>query len=238
MKCSKDFVLLRVYKKSENELQIGGTTLFLYDGKLAFNDGTYNPNDRIRIYGEVVSVPDRLGSDAMDFSYHKLQDCEMEVKVGDKAYFYYIAFNDENLIVHEDKMYLKVRYDSIICVVRDGEIKTIAGHVLITPKKSVESALLYSIEKIQSLTGIVDHVPSPYIGGAVDFTVGDTIHFFENSEFENEIEGKKYYVMRQEYIIAKVINQTCDCHNDPRNKYDPAKGGVQDSIHYCRTKIL
>lgn len=205
MKCSKDFVLLRVDKKSENEIQIGGTTLFLYDGKLAFNDGSYNPNDRVRIYGEVVSVPDRLGSDAMDFSCHKLQDCEMEVKVGDKAYFYYIAFNDENLLVHEDKMYLKVRYDSIICVVRNGDIKTIAGHCLITPKTKVESFLLYNVEKVQSLTGVVDYAPSPYIGKSIGFGAGDTIHFFENSEFENEIEGKKYYVMRQEYIIAKAV---------------------------------
>ena len=206
MKCSKDFVLLKVDKKSENEFQIGGTTLFLYDGKLAFNDGTYNPNDRLRIFGEVVSVPDMLGSDAMDYSFNKLQDCEMEVKVGDKAYFYYIAFNDHNIIFHEGKMYLKVRYDNIICVVRDGEIRTIAGHVLITPKKSVESALLYSIEKIQSLTGIVDYIPSPYVGKTVNFKPKDTIHFFQNSEFENEIEGNKYYVMRQEYIIAKVVS--------------------------------
>lgn len=201
MNCPRDFVLLKVDQKTDDRTPSG---LYLYNGKLAFNDGTYNPNDRIRIYGEVVGVPGSLSNAAMDYSSHLLSDCDMEVRVGDKAYFYYIAFNESNIIEHEGQMFLQVRYDSIICVIRDGEIKTVAGHVLLTPAKKTEIYLLHSIEKKRDLTGIVAAAPSPYRGEEMEFEKGDTVHFYQDSDFENEIEGNKYYVMRQEYIIAKI----------------------------------
>lgn len=201
MNCPRDFVLLRVDQKTDDRTPSG---LYLYNGKLAFNDSTYNPNDRVRIYGEVVGLPKSLSNDAMDYSSHLLSECDIEVEIGDKAYFYYIAFSDENIINHEGKMYLKIRYDSIICVVRNGEIKTIAGHVLLIPAKKTEIFLAYSVEKKRDLTGVVFAAPTPYIGEDIEFSKGDTVHFYQDSEFENEIEGNKYYVMRQEYIIAKV----------------------------------
>lgn len=201
MNCPRDIVLLKVDQKTDDKTPSG---LYLYNGKLAFNDDTYNPNDRIRIYGEVVGIPSSLSSDAMNFSQHKLNECDIEVLVGDKAYFYYNVFNESNIIQHEGQMYLKVRYDSIICVIRDGQIKAIAGHVLLTVKKKTEIYLLHSIEKVQDRTGVVAAVPTPYHGDDQELEVGDTVHFYQDSEFENEIEGNKYYVMRQEYIIAKV----------------------------------
>lgn len=201
MNCPRDFVLLKVDQKTDDRTPSG---LYLYNGKLAFNDSTYNPNDRIRIYGEVVGIPQSLSGDAMDYSNHLLNECNMEVQIGDKAYFYYIAFNDSNVINHEGKMYLKIRYDSIICVIRDGQIKTIAGHVLLIPFKKTEIYLLHSIDKIQDHTGIVEVVPTPYINEEQGFEKGNTVYYYQDSDFENEIEGKKYYVMRQDYIIAKV----------------------------------
>lgn len=202
MNCPRDFVLLRVDQKTDDRTPSG---LYLYDGKLAFNDGTYNPNDRIRIYGEVMGVPGSLSNDAMNFSNHLLSECEIEIEIGDKAYFYYVDLNEGNIVEHEGKMYLHIRYDSVICVVRNGDIKTIAGHVLLTPAKKTEIFLLHSIEKKRDLTGIVAVAPTPYIGEDMEFEKGDTVHFYQDSEFENDIEGKKYFVMRQEYIIAKVV---------------------------------
>lgn len=201
MNCPRDYVLLRVDQKTDDKTPSG---LYLYNGKLAFNDGTYNPNDRVRIYGEVVGIPGSLSNDAMNYSNHLLSECDIEVQLGDKAYFYYISFTDDNIIEHEGKMYLKIRYDSIICVVRNGEIKTIAGHVLLTPAKKTEIFLMHSVEKLQDLTGIVEVVPTPYLGEDRQFEKGDKVYFYQDSDFENDIEGKKYYVMRQEYIIAKV----------------------------------
>lgn len=201
MNCPRDFVLLKVDQKTDDRTLSG---LYLYNGKLAFNDSTYNPNDRVRIYGEVVGIPSSLSSAAMNFSHNLLNECDIEVKVGDKAYFYYIDFNDSNVIEHEGKTYLQVRYDSIICLVRDGEIKTIAGHVLLTPSKKTEIYLLHSIEKVQNRVGIVAYAPTPYRGDDIEIEAGDTVHFYKDSEFENEIEGKKYYAMRQEFIMAKV----------------------------------
>jgi len=202
MNCPRDIVLLKVDQKTDDRTPSG---LYLYNGKLAFNDSTYNPNDRVRIYGEVVGVPGSLSNSAMNFSNHLLSECEIEIEVGDKAYFYYIDFNDSNIIHHEGQMYLQVRYDSIICVVRDGQIKAISGHVLLTAAKKTEIYLLHSVEKVQERIGIVYAVPTPYRGQDSEFEKGDKVHFYQDSEFENEIEGKKYYVMRQEYIIAKVI---------------------------------
>lgn len=205
MRCYIDHVLLRIERKSDDSIILGNQTLFLYNGELNLKDGSYNPNDRLRIYGEVVSVPDSLSNTPMDYSSMLLSDCRMEVLPGDKAYFYYICLNDGNLLTIEGKMYLKVRYDNIICVVRNGVIIPISGHVLVTPVKKIESALLYEVEKVRELVGKIEYAPAPYVGDEQTLFPGETIYFYDSSEFENEIEGKKYFCMRSEFIIAKVV---------------------------------
>lgn len=205
MRSPKDYVLLKIERKSDDSILIGNQTLFLYNGELNLKDGSYNPNDRTRIYGEVVSVPDSLSNTPMDYSDRLLSDCTIEVLPSDKAYFYYICLNDDNLLTIEGVMYLKVRYDNIICVVRGGVIIPISGHVLVSKVKKKETAILYEVEKVREFIGKVEHVPSSYIGDNLDIVQGDIIQFYENSDFENEIEGVKYYCMRSEFIIAKVV---------------------------------
>lgn len=204
MKCVKDYCLIKIEKKSDDSYIIGGHELFLYNGKLAFKNGQYNPNSRTRIYGEVVAIPDELSTDICDFGEHPLKDIPMDIMIGDTAFFYYIVLNDDNIINHNGQMLLRVRYDSIICVVRDKQIIPVSGHILLTPKNKTEIVLLYKVEKKQDLTGVVAFVSSPYIRSENEFEVGDTVHFLPDSEFENKIEGKDYWCMRSEYVLAKV----------------------------------
>ncbi len=204
MRSPKDHVLLKIERKSDDSGIIGNQTIYFYNGELNLKDGSYNPNDRTRIYGEVVSVPDSLSNTPMDYSDMLLSDCRIEVLPGDKAYFYYISLNDDNMLTIEGNMYLKVRYDNIICVVRNGVIIPVSGHVLVSKVKKKESVLLYEVEKVREFAGKVEHVPTGYNGEDLNFVAGDVIHFYENSDFENEIEGVKYYCMRSEFIIAKV----------------------------------
>jgi len=204
MKSIKDYILIHIEKKSDDTFQIGEHTLFLYNGLLNFSDGSYNPNDRTRIFGTVAAIPDDLSGDYMNYSEFQLKDVQKDVKVGDKAYFYYIVLNDDNVVFLDGKMYLRVRYDSVICVVRDSVIIPVAGHVLTTPKKKVETVLLHSVEKDQELTAIVAHVPAPYIDQELGFEVGDTICYKPNSDFINTVEGVKYFTMKIEDVLAVI----------------------------------
>lgn len=59
-------------------------------------------------------------------------------------------------------------------------------------------------DKPKHLHGLVKFVCSPIKGESVDLVPGDKIIYIPNADYEVEIEGKKYYVMKYWDILAKL----------------------------------
>src|SRR5690349_20152373 len=113
----------------------------------------FNPTMHARIYGEVVSVPGELSKipisqvsrgiptyhDYSPFFYKYVSDIVNELAEGDRIYYHFnTVMNPYNILEEKQEdgkrmFYMKVRYDQVICSVRDGAIKMIGGYTLVEP---------------------------------------------------------------------------------------------------------
>lgn len=204
MNTTRDYVLIEIKKIIEDEHKIGDMVIHLYDGEESLTDGSYNPEERKRIFGTVVALPNGFSANVCDFSNIKLNQLPTDIKVGDTAYFHYLSLNKMNIVEFNKKKYLRVRYDKVIAVVRDGNIIPVSGWLLIQPKKKELKVLEYSKQEEVTNTGVVKFVSTPYIGTDLEVKQGDTVCYETNLEFENKIENENYYCIKQEYIICKL----------------------------------
>lgn len=215
-------------------------------GKLShenlFQKATGLPEPKANYSGEMVEELAKAGyrvtgreyeCTPYEREYYKLSDIAMEVMPGDKIYFHFNTIDEENKYTLADgrKIY-KVRYDQIICIVRDGKIIPIGSHVLVSmvwdedvveidltnvkipghsPVSSVKGKInKFNIvtelhEKPKPLEGIVRHIGNS-LDGEVELGIvpGDRVIFLPESDWVNVIEGKEYFVMKQRDLIAKI----------------------------------
>jgi len=184
-------------------------------GSLTLNiDPEFNPTQYARIYGKVIAVP---ASIPVTENGLQIQD---RVQVGDLIYFHYLTTNNEENRIYGN--YYKVPYYWIFCSVRDSIIHPVGSWTLL--EKYVEETYdtvevgNQRVEAIVSKSGLVTglfkkpsqkyavvrHIGKPLEGVMpLDITKGDKVVLEKNSNFENEIEGKKYYTVKQEYIVGK-----------------------------------
>ncbi len=218
------------------------------DGKDLYFDPSFEPAKHARIYGEVVSVPIRLSSGVPISQIHKgrpgyyeespyrykfLSDIEMEVQVGDRIYFHFNTIKQANIIrvegIHPDRVwFVRVRYDQVICAVRNGCIIPIGGYTLVDPDFeswediSVPTYTLlkdkdgYPIPKPKDqwlvtksrpgykfLLGFVRHVGSPLKGDVCEVKPGQKIIYHKNADWVVHIEGRDYFVIKQRFIEGR-----------------------------------
>lgn len=161
----------------------------------------------------------------------KYEDLPVEIISGDKVYFHFHSLIDDESFLYKENgwLYFVIQYHHIFCAVRGQEIVPIAGYVLVDPYfgddiediqvpqvgvglmpmptsvkgKVSSSGLITELhERPMYLEGVVRHV-SKYIDFVgVDVKPGDRILYTIESDFENEIEGKTYYVMHSWDIFA------------------------------------
>jgi hypothetical protein len=221
-------------------------------------DPMFQPWLHVRKYGTVTQLPYRLTAipimqenagippyyDYSPYEYRYLSDISMEVQIGDKIYFHHntIIRLQQNLVyeekvanaekgVFEPRYFLKVRYDQVICAVRNGEIIPIGSYVLVEPDwESLDDILRPTYEltgllddqgqpmkrlkpkdqwlqikpapNYHSLTGFVRHIGSPFIGDKCENQVGQKIVYRRNADWMMEIEGEKYFAIRQRHILG------------------------------------
>lgn len=180
------------------------------------------------------SMPELYSEMGGQYEYKMMADIEQEVQLKDKIYFKWrTTFNHKNLLAQSMEppaWIFRCQYDNIYCVVRDGKIIMIGSHVLIDPIMESWDEILhptyYDIkdkfgkkiprpksEWLQIKTapakkdrqGIVAHIGSPLRGEKCYLSAGDKILFKPNMRNLITIEGKKYFVMRQDQIVCKVI---------------------------------
>jgi co-chaperonin GroES (HSP10) len=198
--------------------------------------GRYIPADDVAVMLRAHIEVDSWSS--LNLFVHEWKTCAdfiQEVQEGDKIYFHFNTITDHNLVQYLGKKIYKLAYQNAICVVRDipftdsnvdkvSQIIPISGHVLIEPKwedgvtdlgdgkrgKVSASGLISELhDKPKHLEGIVKFVCSPMQGDNIDVEVGDTILYAPHSDWEVEIEGVTYYVMKYWDIEALKKSQTC-----------------------------
>lgn len=147
-----------------------------------------------------------------------------------------VTFNHKNLMAQSvgngtPTWIFRCQYDNIYCKVTDGKITMIGSHVLIDPVKETWDEILhptyYDIkgadgkyiprpksEWIQVKTapgnkdrqGVVAEVGTPLKGEKCLLSKGDRILFKPNMKSLLTIEGKQYFVLRQDQIVCKIQN--------------------------------
>lgn len=250
MQSFQDYIIIKTDKMFDDKVQYRGA-----DGKQLVFDPGFQPWLHVRTYGEIVSVPVHLSAVPMPLqepigtpSYHEkspikfkhMRDIVPDAKVGDKAYFHFNTISMQNLVREEGKhpdrtLYFKVRYDQVICVVRDEQIIPIASYALVEPDMETMDDILIPVysslkdkdgkpipmpkEKwIQSkvapgfrdLKGTVKHVGPALKGDTCEVAVGDKILFRKNADWMVTIEGHKYFVIRQRHIMGRFIEDEKD----------------------------
>lgn len=137
-----------------------------------FIDPTFQPELHVRCYGEVVLLPLRMKKvpimqqsrgipdyfDVSPFEYKYLSDIEPEVQVGDRIYFHFNTIIKMGAnIVHEEMFpgtskvktwFFKVRYDQVLCAVRQGEIVPIGSYALVEPDMQSVREILVPIAQV------------------------------------------------------------------------------------------
>lgn len=150
----------------------------------------------------------------------RASECELNLLKGDKAYFHYLTLEmDENFVMFQEKLQVyRVRASDIFCVVRDGKIIMNLNYVLAQPywREGLEDlgdGIRGKTKEINGKKIVTEVAMKPdvniatihHIGdfeGARGISKDDVCLLTPNCEFENEIEGVKYWVFKQDDIIA------------------------------------
>ena len=181
-------IIIKLEKTHIEELDFNG-------GKIWF-DPTYNPEHNVVPFGYVHSVPKRNPRfDQHDFVYN--------VQVGDKLYFNYGVVGDKHNYLG-DGLWI-VDYYMALAVSRAGELIPVGEHILVEPiiETVTNNTIIIpeSHNKVKATRGVVAASNEPAI------PVGSEVIFQKRGMFENDIEGKKLYVMYNDNVMGIIKNQ-------------------------------
>lgn len=219
-----DCLLVKVaYQTKESYVSDNGLELFL-DPDLKdteIHSTAFEQIDYRQLCGTVIGLP--KGYSSPHYFYDRLVK---EIEVGDKIYFHYTAIDKDSRVEYEGEYYYLVPYEMVWCAIRGQEIIMIGSRVFceeLSPE-GVEEIVVngHKIKVLMSKSGIVTemnvrydsnrarivHIGKPLIGNPeLNAKKGDIVYYSTDSDFVNIVEGKKYFCMLQEDILAteKVI---------------------------------
>jgi hypothetical protein len=181
---------------------------------------------------EDEEISTSLYSTGGNFEFKFMSDIPQEIQEGDKIYFRWRVLMSMGNKVAESKgspkqWIFKVPYDQIICAVREGKIIPIGSNVLIDPifeswdeilrptYYPYKNSLGEPIERPKSewlqikvapghkeRVGKVAHIGSPLKGDRRYMKAGDHVLYKPKLRNMVEIEGGKYFVLRQDQILT------------------------------------
>ena len=191
--------------------------------------GDHNPLNEIN-----EGMPRRLNPRA---EYVYCDEFKCEIQAGDKVYFHYLSLEqDQNFVQHADgKKIYRVDVSEIFCYVREGVIHPNLNWVLGVPfwaeakdlgngVKGYTKIIDVAGEQKEIVSGIqfkpeVNIATIKHIGLGVfeprkNIKAEDICYLTPDCEFENEIEGVKYWCFKHEDIIAvKSGNLVAPCRD-------------------------
>ena len=166
--------------------------------------------------GVVVAIPRGLSD------HHALVGIQDNLEVGDTVYFHFNSIDEESRMeidVLERPNYL-VHLGSVFCFVRHNQIKMYGGRVLAEALydddvvdeggikvKKTKSGIIAEINVTHNVKKArLAHIGNPLAHQPVlDVAPGEVIYYAKDADFENEIEGQKYFVFYQEDILMKEL---------------------------------
>ena len=159
----------------------------------------------IRVYEDTtLASPENYSYLEKKFKY--ISDISPEVEVGDRIYFYYNYLKDEFNKVKVGKTYQHIiEYNGITAAVRDGVINPIGGHILVKAiQEGGDKGGIISEKFTSERIGILKHKGTPLKGETFDIPVDTMVVFPDIAAVVQEIEGSKYYVMRDSDILGII----------------------------------
>jgi hypothetical protein len=225
------------YKKSET---VGGVELIL-DVPLTEKDQDvfFNKGERLSYFGTVLSVPSIEPTD--DSGRHIVP----VVNKGEKVYFRFMNVSNETSYLEKsisdfsEKFTIRVPYEDIFCTVCDGQIEAVGEWVLgesfidgdgemvdmpiggggVTTVKVQYHGNTNLVKSVNTQTSKKKAVVK-YVSSLRDYPtslkVNDIVFSSMGLNFENEIEGKKYYCFLESYQADAVVGHVgCEkCKNN------------------------
>ena len=204
-------IIVKIEKEMEDTVAFNGGELII--------DPMFRPQWNTRIYGKVVATNSNEKFYQAEWndpsSKMKIAD---EIKVGDLVYFNYKAV-DNKAFQLDDKM-VSVPYDWVFCYVRDGKLTPTSGWILAdilydegesivdvdghSIECSVKGDLVVSIHKKKRTDISKVKYVSEFIDNPSSLKFGDIVKMENGCNFENDIEGKTYYLFREENVVAVI----------------------------------
>lgn len=187
-------------------------------GVKLYKDISYNPEWSTTVSAAALSTPAQVRQTNLDN-----EGIHAFVKQGDEVLFRYLVimqrtedadgFRYENQHLIDGEMYWKVDYSMILGVLRDGQLIPAPGYLFakqIDKHNSDKVSNLYIPEMSKSEVvknrAVVQYVGAPKNGvNKLQIVEGDTVIFPDKMAEKYEINGEKFLVLRQEYVMAKAI---------------------------------
>lgn len=201
--------------------------------KIAFEEGleiivdpSFHPEQHAQTQGVVKAVPESLYFNNKDVMNSVEYLTDIEVEVGDQVFFHYLQINNaisKKRIIHEDgKFFIFVRYDSLFCAIRDGEVVMCNGWMLLKPVAKASDKITAKSDRLPKdrqtfdpLMGEIAHVGNPvkeYFYGkheadsGINVEQGQLVAFLPNSDIPLEynmhqsLKDTYYRVQRKELL--------------------------------------
>ncbi len=218
-------------------------------------DPRFDPMIHARIYGEVISLPRRINRIPItqehnglpgyhgkaSYKYRYMDDIQGDIHVGDKVYFHFnSAINQKNWVdvqgSGDDRTwFVRIRYDAVLCVVRDEKIIMIGGWVLCEPDMEEWEDILLPVPMVvngkpmfdkngeiilkpqdqwiqkkvapeaKALRAYVRHIGEPLKGDVRENEVGDHIVYRRMADWKIRVEGQEFYCIRMSHILGTLI---------------------------------
>jgi co-chaperonin GroES (HSP10) len=174
-------ILIKVKKRFQDEVDFNGGKMYI--------DPSYRPEWNAFPYGEVHSVPLRNPFISDDF--------HCNVQVGDRLYVNYVVLTDDSN--HVDGDIWCVDYYMALAAVRGDKVIPVGEHILIEPIVEEKKS---TIEIPEMSKKIVVNRGKVFSSNDPEIPNGSTVSFEHVGMFENEIEGKKLFVMYNSNILC------------------------------------
>ncbi len=169
-------------------------------GVKLYKDITFEPEWHVATCGYVATLPLEFRKDRMNDG----QPCQVEV--GDKVYFHYFTLKeDENRVNIGNRDYFMVDYNRIYCKVVEDQVLPVHGFNLIEVVEEEKEGSINGIiipemlrkKKVDTYGKVV--LPS---SNAYNLFPGDTVFFQSAYAYKDKIEGKEYYIIHYQDIMA------------------------------------
>lgn len=187
-------VYVDIEKETNDTMTVNGKELYL--------DTAFQKFWHARQYGLVKYLPKRFTKDAED---------NVKIEKGDKIYVHHFLIDDNHIVeIHEEKLYW-VPYGLCFCVIRDGEPHMLNDYMLCEAVEEPEedyktSSGIYLKPEPENLERIAKVIKTNHTSKDHGIEEGMYVVFLPDADYAMEIEGKKYFVMRNREVLLNLEN--------------------------------